>query len=462
MNVFIGLIIIMVLGFLGAHLTEYAKRFSLALQTLITLGAGFLFVGLLIGPQVSGIITNDALQELSPVMSLGLGWFGLLVGIQFDRQLTKQISLRNWLTGIIISLITIVILFTGFFALGYWQKFVPVFPIGFCLCLACSASLSNYSAMALIKNINSARGGIVKHIQLLTDIRAPIAIILMALWYCIDAALLDEALNRSSLQTGFDFVRRMTAMDTETLRFLLQQGLVWIVVSLMMGVALGWMLHYLTSERLQPNEMLLVLTGAVLLSSGLAASLHLSPLFINFLMGATLTNLPNFARGRVSNRLMRTERPFFIVFMIFIGALWTPLTWFVLLLALFYCILRFLALFFSVHTARFLFEPNGSGKRFPLHWSMISQGGMSLAIVADYYIIQTGKYAGLTTEDTLQDFYTGEFTKIALNIMIVSLLLNQIIGANTMRSMLYKTGAIKTNSRKQSLQHNTKPSEVTG
>lgn len=444
MNVFLGLILLLVLGYLGSHLTEQTKRYSLAMQSVLTLGAGFLITGLIIGPQVSGIITASALHELSPVIGLGLGWMGLLVGMQYDWRLIRQIPRQIWTGSLIISLLTIAIVFTCLYGFGLWQTSLPVFPVGFCLCLACAASLSDYSAMVLIKNMDSVRGGILKQIQLLTDIRIPIAVIIMSLWYSIETALWQEAALYGTQYTNTDIFHQA---DFPITFQLIAQGLVWFITAVLLGVTLGWLLHYLTSERLQPNEMLLVLTGTVVLSSGLAAYIYSSPLFVNFIMGITLTNLPNMTRGRVSNRLMQTERPFFIVFMLITGALWNPASWFVLIVTGLYIVCRLFALWFSVSvTQRVMLNDNNH----PLFLAMLSQGGMSLAMVVVFYLIQSAQMSRISYHNPGSPMLIEPFSIMALNIIIISLLLNQILGANTLRYLLRRAGALQPGRQRES------------
>lgn len=454
MNVFYGLIILLVLGFIGSYLTGQTKRFSLEFQSVLTLGGGFLFLGLMLGPQVSGVLSETALQELSPVISLGLGWMGLLVGLQFDGKLMRQIATEIKQQTFLISMITIFIVCIGLYGMGILQSSTVPFSLGFCLCLACAASLSDYSVMALFRNVDSARGGVVKQIQLLSDMRVPLAIVIMALWYGVEAVFQHHVVIENQNSTVFYWQQ----IGFYGLYYCLEV-LLWFFIAVVLGFSLGCLLHYLTSERLQPNEMLLIITGTVVLSSGLAMYIHTSPLFVNFVLGLTLTNLPNFARGRLSNRLLQTERPFFTVFMIFVGALWIPQHWYALYFVAGYIMIRMIGLFIGViitqHTVT-----RGGGAHQPLYLGMISQGGTALAIVVDYYLIQTHQLTGQSYFGSPDGILQESLSMLALHIMILSMVIHQIIGASSLRYFLRRYGAVKPVHKQGSNQNPPSPTEV--
>ena len=199
----------------------------------------------------------------------------------------------------------------------------------------------------------------------------------------------------------------------------------WLAVAIMLGVTLGWMLHYLTSERLPPNAMLVVLTGSVVLSSGLAASLHLSPLFVNWIMGVTLTNLPNFTRGRVSNLFVQMEKPFFVVFMILVGAMWPPITLGIVLLAALYCLARMLGLTLSMALGHRMIWRGQNPHFYRLGLAMLPQGGLAIALMLDYRLILPGVHS-----------------EAALSVVILAVLINQLIGPGLLAMVLRKTGEI--------------------
>ncbi len=167
--------------------------------------------------------------------------------------------------------------------------------------------------------------------------------------------------------------------------------------------------------------MLLSLTGAVILSSGLASYIHISPLFMNFIVGVTLTNLPNFARGRVSNLLLETEKPFFTIFLILVGALWPVTASAAVGAVLIYCPARVLGLVLGMRIGQALFLRNENQDFKRLGFAMLPQGGVAIALVMDYTFL-----------------YPGPHASFALGVVIFAVLMNQLIGSNVMAVTLRK------------------------
>jgi Kef-type K+ transport system membrane component KefB len=202
-------------------------------------------------------------------------------------------------------------------------------------------------------------------------------------------------------------------------------GFSWLIFSILLGIVLGWMFHYLISELLSESELLLLTSGTVILSAGLASHLHLSPLFVNFILGVTIANLPSLTRNRASNLLLSTEHPFYIVFLILVGALWSSLTGGILWMAVVYLLFRLLGLSLGVWIGRSLWSEDPLRPPADLGLAMLPQSGVALALVIDYLRIQPGALA-----------------ELALGVMIIALLLQQLIGPTLLVQVLRRHGEL--------------------
>ncbi|MDP8245073.1 MAG: hypothetical protein P9L94_13400 [Candidatus Hinthialibacter antarcticus] len=434
MNVVIGFVLIVLLGYAGSRLALFQKRFSLGLQYVFLAGTEFLFIGLMLGPGATRFLTEQTLHELSPVLSLCLGWIGLLVGLQFDRKILAPISLRAWQMALTVSSITFVVVFAslyfliplcyyaagdmGLIGLAEMTQDQSVL-IGVACLFGAAATVSTYSALALIQRDAPVRSRTSKLLQLLTDLRSPMAVAGMGLWY---------ALFHASTE-----IQNAISNNTQSTRVIepVMSGAGWVVVTLLLGLALGWMLHYLTSERLREKELLLLVAGSVILSGGLSSYMHLSPLFVNLVMGVTLANLPNFSLGRITKVLLTAEKPFFVIFMILVGAMWPPVTPVVLLLTGIYVAVRAVSLITSAWLGR-LWWPQGP-MRPPalLGLAMFPFGGLSIAMAVDFHLIRP-----------------GDLAETALGVIILAVLINQLIGPALMgrviRSSKERNGALNS------------------
>src|SRR5215217_1074843 len=79
MSASLVLVLVVVAAYLAAHVAFdwLGRRF------LIASGAEYLVLGILLGPQLSGVLSREAVEALAPVTTLALGWVGAVVGVQF-------------------------------------------------------------------------------------------------------------------------------------------------------------------------------------------------------------------------------------------------------------------------------------------------------------------------------------------------------------------------------------------
>jgi len=449
MNVILGFIILVVIAFIGARITLLQKSFSVGFQLIFLGGTEYLFVGLIMGPWFTNIITESSLLKLAPVLSLGLGWIGFMIGLQFEKKVARKIPVKVWLKGSFISVFTFVSIFSLLLPIAFKLLLPvesaylsdPVLYAGIwtvCFALSCIGTVSTYSALAVIQRDSKARGGVTHFLQLLTEVRAPIAIASMGVWYALFHVTQfwgqqkPGEVNASSLQ-GLDSLLYNLPLFIPMPFEPVMQGVVWLGVTLLLGVALGFMFHYLLSERLTQQPLLLITSGTVILSSGLASYLHLSPLFVNFIMGVTYANLPSFQRNRVTQLIISTEHPYYVVFLILVGAHWPPITPAVLIFTLVYLLLRALGLSLGVLTGRYLFYRAGERPSKILGLGMLPQGGVAIALVIDFMRI-----------------YPGDLAGIALGTIILSLLINQLVGPTLLHYVLKRAGEVKAAEKRES------------
>ncbi|MBN2328823.1 MAG: hypothetical protein JXR73_16910 [Candidatus Omnitrophica bacterium] len=438
MNIVVGFVLLLLIGAAASRLTLFQGRFSLGAQSLFTAGVEFLFIGLIAGPRAANVLSEEALHQLSPVLSLGLGWIGLLIGLQFDRRDLLRIPAPIWLMGATISFAAFGLLFILFLLSIPWlfqnaglviqeadKKNLQQATISLSFLLSWISATSAYSALALLKRNIDARGETFRLIQLLTEVRSPIAIAIVGLWYGIHhSTMLQYPSMERWLTTNLPVLASNGGSSVTPIAAIpVMGGVEWVMMTLLLGALLGWMVHYLTNRRLAQNELLLILTGAVILSGGLSSHLHLSPLFVNMVMGTTLTNLPNFTRSRITKWMVSNEKPFFVVFMILAGALWPPITPLTLGITVVYCAGRTMGLWMGAWAASRWFYPHKSAIPKRLGLTMLPQGGVALALAVDFYLI-----------------YPGALADLALGVVILAVIVQQVLGPSVAMSVLRASG----------------------
>src|SRR5919206_881865 len=75
--------LVLVLAVALAYLAAHVAFDWLARRFLIVSGAEYLLLGILLGPQVTGVLSARTMAGFAPLTTLALGWIGAIVGTQF-------------------------------------------------------------------------------------------------------------------------------------------------------------------------------------------------------------------------------------------------------------------------------------------------------------------------------------------------------------------------------------------
>jgi hypothetical protein len=97
----------------------------------------------------------------------------------------------------------------------------------------------------------------------------------------------------------------------------------WTVITIAIGVVGGALFHLLLGDEERVDRLFISLAGMVILVSGAATYLRLSPLLASMFFGAMLVNTTR-QRNEISAALFRVERPLYFALLIFAGATWRP------------------------------------------------------------------------------------------------------------------------------------------
>ena len=159
-------------------------------------------------------------------------------------------------------------------------------------------------------------------------------------------------------------------------------------------------------------------------SGGIALFLKLSPLFVNAIMGLVVANLPG-SKNRIFSLLGRLEKPFYIVFLILAGAIWRPGSAWALPLAALYLGLRlFGKTAGGVLAARA--APEGSRPPRVVGLGLISQGGIAIAMVMNYYQLSS-----------------AAVTDVVVTTVLVAVILNELASPSLAKAVLSRAGEIE-------------------
>lgn len=289
------LLAVVAAAYLAAHVVSgwMAKRF------LIVSGAEYLFLGLLIGPVAGGIMTPAMMDGYAPFMTLALGWIGALVGAQFHFPELMRIPSRAFRIGFLESslsyvvmsgvMLGAVVLFGG---LDPSSALLPGLALG-----AIAASSAPFGIAVATREVGR-RAPFLRQLQVNTATDALTAITAFGLLL---------AITHDNPPLG---VRPPTPTE-------------WAVLTVAIGLGGGALFHLFLGPEKDKDRIFIALAGALILVSGAAAYLRISPLLPAMLVGIVLVNTSS-SRERIIEVLAGVERPLYFVLLIFAGAAWRP------------------------------------------------------------------------------------------------------------------------------------------
>jgi hypothetical protein len=188
-----------------------------------------------------------------------------------------------------------------------------------------------------------------------------------------------------------------------------------------LGASLGLSLLYLMffTRHRKENELILIVIGVAVFTSGTASALHFSPLLTNFFVGFCLVNLSR-ERERIFNILIRVEKPVYLLILVFLGVNWQFDSVLVLGLAAVYCLWRGLGKFLGGFVVTRL-SPDLEQYPSRLGFGLLEMGGLSLAMLLDF----------------LQQF-PGDIMVSGVSVVLVAVIYNGFLSSGFLEQLLKK------------------------
>ena len=378
-------------GYLAAHVAFdwLGRRF------LVVSGAEYLVLGILLGPQVSGILGASVVTRLDPVLTLAIAWIGLTVGTQFELSRLVITPARDFRIGFSSSVLTFVVVAALEFAAIRFGGIAPQFDaIVIASGLGVVAVSSSDAGFSLVTSVVGSAGRVFAQLRASTMLSSLVAITLFALLLCW-----------VHVPTPLD--RPLTTTE-------------WAVVSIAIGALGGMLFHVFLGETPERDRLFVALVGGIVIVSGAATYMDLSPLLSSFCFGLVLVNTTSSPQELVAS-LTRVARPFYFVLLMFAGAAWQPIPSIWILPVALFLAARIAAI---LGGARLVARANGTLQEFGENWglALIGQGRVALALGLSY--LRQGHMPGRDAVFTAA---------------IVSVLLTEFLSARAIRAVLVRS-----------------------
>lgn len=385
-----GLILLVVVA--GSYLAAHVAFDWIGRRFRIVSGAEYLLLGILLGPQVSGLLPREAVEVFSPIVTLGLGWAGAKLGSQFVLSAMVRIRGVAYRIALVESLLTLgivtileVLVLSWTLGLRAGDALIPALALG---------AMGTVSAEAGIRLVEQSRGGtdpMVGQLRVTTLMNAVVAV--LAFGYLI-------AMVHGAPATG---IRAPTLTE-------------WLVIDIAVGAVGGILFHLFVGEERHPDRLFIALVGAIILVSGASAYLQLSPMLSTLAFGVILANT-TLRRREIQGALQRVERPLYFVMLMLAGAWWSPSERDWLWPVVIFLVARAAV---KVGGARLAARANGKLAELGPDWGrgLLGQGGLALVIGLNYLQfpdLETPNivFSAVVASVLLTDFFSARFVEAA-------------------------------------------------
>lgn len=351
-----GLILIIVVA--GAYLAGRVAFEWLARRLLIVSGAEYLLLGMLLGPEVSGLVDIRMVQSFAPVILLALGWMGAIIGVQLHLPTLVATPGLFYRLALVESLVTFAVVAALeaaalVFLLGYpvREAMIPAIAMGAVATATASAGIQ--MSVRLLGN----QGPVVTQLMTSTSVNAITAVVAMGLLLSYDHPV-AAGVGRSPTATE------------------------WAVITMAIGVLGGVLFHLFLGAERHVDRLMIALAGGVILVSGGAAYLGLSPIMASMFFAAILVNTSR-SHAEIAETLTRVERPFYFVLLIFAGATWSPSTSSWIIPVILFLLGRAAA---RIGGARLAARMDGVLPTLGSRWgyALLGQGGLAIGLALSY------------------------------------------------------------------------------
>lgn len=285
--------LILVAGYLGGRLAQQVKLPRIT---------GYILIGLVVGPALLGLLSEEMVESLRPINGIAVSLIALTAGMEINVARLRQ----SWGQILILTAFNItgvfVVVFGMLYLLSPWVRFLQDEPTSFilavCLVFGSIAIATSPTVTIAVINEYRAQGPLTQTILSVTVLKDLVVIVFFATALAVAKPLLEE-------DRGFslDFLRTIG---------------VEIFGSIFAGMLLGWLVSRII-RVVQRESTLFVIGLAILIAEG-SVRLHLEPLLVSLVTGFFLENLTARDAEPMLRGIERSSFPVYAIFFALAGA----------------------------------------------------------------------------------------------------------------------------------------------
>jgi len=393
-DIFLAAAGLLILGFVFGRLGKFVH---------LPRVTGYIIAGILFGPSLLKIFSENSLAQLEFIPQFALGIIALVIGAGLSFSLIKKLGL-----GLII--ITLLQALGAFVLVLLFLIFLKM-PLGAALPLAAIATATAPAATIAIIREYRARGPLTETTLAVVALDDAVAIILFGLILTLDIKHLST-FGQAAIQS-------------------LSTSFMEILVALAIGAALGLIAHLLVKTTKEISDSVIIILGMVFLGIGIASITHVSALLTNMFLGLAFINLSDKNSDIVVN-LEKFTPPIYCFFFVLAGAhlnlgVFTTVGWTLIIWGIAFVLTRIVGKVSGAYAGGVLSKSPDVIRKY-LGLTLIPQAGVAI---------------GLTLLITKSSSYF-EFRSVILNITLIAVAFNEIVGPLCTKYALFKAGEATT------------------
>ncbi len=281
-----GLLVIgitIVVGIIGAKLIGKLKLPSVV---------GWLIVGAILGPSISGLFTTELLSKLDFISDITLGLIGFILGTEITIG-----ALRKLGGGIAAIIFTVAF---GAFALVFLGVLLLTHNLPLALIFGALAPASAPAGTVAVLEEYKARGPLTKALYIVVGVDDALAIIIFVF--------------------AISYAKVLIGGANLSLFGMIGKPLLEIAMAIGIGGVIGWVFGFLMRKTRENKILLPALLGTVFICIGLSKVLHFSLILVTMVFGMVMVNSYPRVCGRISKIMSFFMSPIYICFFALAGA----------------------------------------------------------------------------------------------------------------------------------------------
>ncbi len=306
MDVFIAIAVLATLALVVTSRRLLQIRRHRVLAGMATGGWFHVLIGVAIGPYGAHVVEVEQIPLMTPMVLLGLGWIGFMLGLQANRSVLAALP-RVVYSGAMLDAVVSMVVFCGiaWFGVRWWLGDSATDAGMLSAVVVLGVVAVGWSVETRSIHVANTPGSqrLALYIRATGSLAAILAVLLLGVWSVVrvreDGGATQIDWDRSGLTLGCS-----------------------VLLPVLVGVLARFTLSLAGSSR---PEQLVAFLGIVVFAAGIAAQLAVSPILAAMLTGVIVANLPGWQTGVFQRFIVQAEHVVAAVFALLAGVLMDPI-----------------------------------------------------------------------------------------------------------------------------------------